>query len=60
MMFEKLEAEIFALEEELATIRVDMELPENYSNHENMQVLKDQENQVQDSLNTAYERWENW
>ena len=60
MMFKKLEEEIFSLEEELVTIRGDMEQPENYSNHENLLALKDQEKQVQDSLAEAYERWENW
>jgi hypothetical protein len=60
MMFERLEAEIFALEAELASVRADMERPENYANHENMQTLQERETGLAAELATAYERWEHW
>ena len=60
MMFEKLEQQIFALEEELQSIRSDMELPENYSDHQNLIALQRQEEKVKADLAAADERWENW
>ena len=60
MMFEKLEQEIFDLEEELSEVRAAMEQPENYVNHENMKALQDREARIGQELASAYERWENW
>ncbi len=60
MMFERLEAEIFAMEEELETVRAAMLEPENYSDHANMRGLQDRESRLQSDLAAAYERWENW
>ena len=60
MMFQKLEEEIFALEEQLSAVRKEMELPENYANHENLLPLQQRETDLNAELTTAYERWENW
>ncbi len=60
LMFKKLEEEIFAMEEELETLHRAMELPENYSDHETLLTLNQQEEEVQSKLQAAYERWENW
>jgi len=60
LMFEKLEEEIFAMEERVETLRQDMARPENYNDHGNMQRLEAEEAALLRELEAAYERWENW
>ena len=60
LMFQKLEEEIFAMEERVETLRKDMARPENYNDHRNMLRLKTEETALLQQLEAAYERWENW
>ena len=58
--FSKLEEKIMALEEELDTLRRQMEVPDNYASRDKMQQLLARETQVRQELQEAYARWENW
>ena len=60
LMFKKLEAEIFAMEEELDEVREDMERPENYADYQKLQVLQARVAELDAALVAAYEKWENW
>ncbi|MCC6671609.1 MAG: ABC-F family ATP-binding cassette domain-containing protein [Planctomycetes bacterium] len=60
LLFQKLEEKIIALEEQVATLRQRMLLPENYASHAAMRALQDEEARVQADLAEAYQRWENW
>jgi len=60
LMFQKLEEEIFDLEDRLARLRDDMTKEANYLDHERMKRLKAEEAELDGLLAVAYERWENW
>ena len=60
LMFEKLEAEIFEMEEELKGVREEMERPENYSDYQKLQSLHARVTELDAALLEAYENWENW
>ena len=60
MMFERLEADIVAREEELETARADMALEENYRDAAKFRDLQDREARLEKELADLYERWENW
>ena len=60
MMFQKLEEQIFALEEELESVRTAMTQEENYLDAARMRDLQEREAKLDADLAAAYERWENW
>ncbi|MCA8957862.1 MAG: ABC-F family ATP-binding cassette domain-containing protein [Planctomycetes bacterium] len=60
LLFERLEAEIFGLEEQLEELRAEMERPENYTNFENMRSLEERRALIEADLAAAYAKWENW
>ncbi|MGA0058982.1 MAG: ABC-F family ATP-binding cassette domain-containing protein [Planctomycetota bacterium] len=60
MMFQKLEEQIFALEEELESVRTAMTQEENYLDAARMRDLQEREAKLDAELTAAYERWENW
>ncbi|MDA1223532.1 MAG: hypothetical protein O3B85_16060 [Planctomycetota bacterium] len=59
-MFQKLEEQIFALEEELESVRTAMTQEENYLDAARMRDLQEREAKLDADLAAAYERWENW
>ena len=60
MLFEKLEGEIIAMEEELERLRHSMLLPDNYGDQKRMRALLDEQKALEQRLRDGYERWENW
>ncbi len=60
MMFQRLEEEIFSLEEELEVLREEMTKEENYRDAERMRGLQERESELQKQLADGYARWENW
>jgi ATP-binding cassette subfamily F protein 3 len=59
-MFEKLEAEIIALEADLARVRASMTEEEVYRDPATFKATQARERELQAQLAIAYERWENW
>jgi ATP-binding cassette subfamily F protein 3 len=60
LMFQKLEEEIFALEERVGTLRENMATPDSYNDHNKMRQLQAEERALLEELQAAYKRWENW
>jgi ATP-binding cassette subfamily F protein 3 len=59
-MFARLEAEIFAMEDELKALREGMTRSEVYLDASKLKTHQQQEKDLQTRLAAAYERWENW
>ncbi len=60
MLFEKLEQEIFALEEQLEAVKTRMTEPESYRDPDAMRALQHEQTACEAKLADAYQRWENW
>jgi ATP-binding cassette subfamily F protein 3 len=60
LLFQKLEEEIIALEEELETLRQAMTLEANYRDTAKVQALALREAELAQRLREAYARWESW
>ncbi|MBK9129596.1 MAG: ABC-F family ATP-binding cassette domain-containing protein [Phycisphaerales bacterium] len=59
-MFERLEAEIIALEAELGRVRASMNEEAVYRDPAKFKLTQERERELQAQLAAAYERWENW
>jgi ATP-binding cassette, subfamily F, member 3 len=60
LMFERLEAKIMKIEEQISSIQAAMLSPDNYASATKMQALQSEEEQRKSELKEAYEQWENW